>query len=67
MTSIRLKQTAKKNSISKDQNENTEEAIKRTEEDFPLDLPLLMDETARDVKILNAIAAIEKQQLDSIF
>ena len=64
---IRLKQTAKKNSLSTDQNENTEEAIDKAEKDFALDLPLLVDETARDIKILNAIAAIEKQQLDSIF
>ena len=64
---IRLKQTVKKNSPSTNQNESTEEAIKRAEKDFALDLPLLVDETARDVKILNAIAAIEKQQLDNIF
>ena len=64
---IRLKQTAKKNSLSTDQNENTEEAIKKAEKDLALDLPLLGDETARDIKILNAIAAIEKQQFDSIF
>ena len=61
MNLIRLKQTAKKNSLSTDQNENTEEAIKKAEKDFALDLPLLADETARDIKILNAIAAIEKQ------
>ena len=64
---IRLKQTAKKNSLSFDQNDNTEEAIKKAENDFALDLLLLVDETARDIKILNAIAAIENQQLDSIF
>ena len=64
---IRLKQTVKKNRLSGDQNENTEEAIKRVEKEFALDLPLLVDETARDIKILNANAAIENQQLDSIF
>ena len=64
---IRLKQTAKKNLLSADQNDNTEEAIQRVEKNFALDLPLLVDETARDLKILNAIAAIENQQLDSIF
>ena len=63
---IRLKQTAKKNSPNTNQNESTEEAIKRAEKGFALDLPLLVDEMARDVKILNAIAAIEKQQLDNI-
>ena len=67
MNLIRLKQTAKKNLLSADQNDNTEDAIKRVEKDFALDLPLLVDETARDIKILNAIAAIENQQLDSIF
>ena len=64
---IRLEQTAKKNSPDTNQNESTEEAIKKAEKDFALDLALLVDETARDVKILNAIAAIEKQQLDNIF
>ena len=64
---IELKQTAKKNSPNTNQNESTEEAIKRAEKDFALDLHFLVDETARDVKILNAIAAIEKQQLDNIF
>ena len=41
--------------------------LKKAENDFALDLPLLVDETARDVKILNTIAAIEQQQLESIF
>ena len=58
---------AKKNSPGTNQNESTEEAIKKAGKDFALDLPLLVDETARDIKILNAIAAIEKQQLDNIF
>ena len=47
---IRLKQTAKKNSLGTDQKENTEEAIKEAEKDFAIDLPLLVDETARDIK-----------------
>ena len=64
---IRLKQTAKMNLLNPDQNEKTAEAIQREERDFALDLPLLVDETTRDIKILNAIAAVEKQQLDSIF
>ena len=34
--------------------------------DFSLDLQLLVDETSRDIKILNAFAAIEKEQLESI-
>ena len=64
---IRLKQTAKKNLLNPDQNEKTARAIQRAERDLALDLPLLVDETARDIKILNAIVAIEKQQLDSMF
>ena len=56
-----------KDLLNPNQNESTEETIKRAEKHFALDLPLLVDETARDIKILNAIAGIEKQQLDSIF
>ena len=62
---IRLKQTAKLNTLEPEQNEKTADVLKKA--DFALDLPLLVDETARDVKILNTIAAIEKQQLESIF
>ena len=63
---IRLKQLAKMNILNPDQNEKTAGANQRAE-DFALDLPLLVDESARDIKILNAKAAIEQQQLDSIF
>ena len=55
------------NLLNPDRKEKTAEAIQRAERDFALDLTLLVDETARDIKILNAIAAIGKQQLDSIF
>ena len=64
---IRLKQIAKMNTLNTEQNEKTAEVIKKAEKDFALDLPLLVHETARDVKILNTIAAIEKQHLESIF
>ena len=64
---IRLKQTAKINTLNREQNEKTSEVIKKAENDFALDLPLLVDETARDIKVINAIAAIEKQQLESTF
>ena len=64
---IRLKQTANTNTPNPEQNEKTSEVIKKAEKDFALDLPLLVDETARDIKILDVIAAIEKQQLQSIF
>ena len=57
----------KANTMDDDQNEHTEETIKRAETDFALDLPMLVDETARDVKILSAIAALEKDQPEDIF
>ena len=47
--------------------ENTANVIKKAEKDFALDLPLLVDERARDIKILNVITAIEKQQLENTF
>ena len=43
-------------------NENTEETTKRAEKDLALDLPMLVDETARDVKMLSAIGVLEKDQ-----
>ena len=46
---------------------NTQKRIKRAEKDFALDLPMLVDETARDVKILSAIAALEKNQPEDMF
>ena len=64
---IRLKQTVKANTMETDHRERTDETIKKAEKDFPLDLPLLADETVRDEKILNAITAIEKDHLESIF
>ena len=57
---IRLKQTVKANTMDDDQNEHTEETIKRAEKDLALDLPMLVDETARNLKILSAIAILEK-------
>ena len=50
-----------------DHKERTTETIKKAEKEFALDTPLLVDETARDVKILITITAIEKDQLESIF
>ena len=47
---IRLKQAAIKNTLSSDQKQGTEEAIKRVEKDFALDIPLFVDETARDIR-----------------
>ena len=64
---IRLKQTAKLNTLNPEKTENTANVIEKAEKDFALDLPLLVDETARDIKILNAITAIEKQQIENIF
>ena len=55
------------NTMNPEQNESTAETKKKAEKNFILDLALLVDETARDIKILNTIAAIKKQQLESIF
>ena len=64
---IRLKQTVKTNTMDDDHNEHTEETIKRAEKDFALDLPMLVDETEENVRILSAIAALEKNQPEDIF
>ena len=57
----------KTNTLDDEHNERTEETIKQAEKDFALDLPVLVEETARDEKILNAITAIEKQNIEEIF
>ena len=67
MNLIRLKQTAKIITLNQELNEKTIEVIKKAEKEFSLDLSLLVDETAQDIKIIKAIAAIEKEQLESIF
>ena len=64
---IRLNQTVKTNTLDDEHNERTEETIKRAEKDFALDLPMLVEETARDMKILNAISAIESNQIEEVF
>ena len=50
-----------------EQKEKTAEAIQKAETNFAWDLPMLVEETARDVKILNAISALESNQIESIF
>ena len=64
---IRLKPTVKTNILDDEHNERTEETIKKAEKDFALDLPMLVEETARDTKILNAITAVEKNQIEEFF
>ena len=68
---IRLKETVKTNTKDDEHNAHTEETTKRAEKDFVLDLPMLVDELVdekgRDVKILSAIAALEKNQPEDIF
>ena len=64
---IRLKQTAKLNALETEQKEKTAEAIQKAEKNFALDLSMLVEETARDVKILIAISALESNQIESIF
>ena len=64
---IRLNQTVKTNTMDDEPNEHTVETIKGAKKYIALDLPMLVDETARDVKILSAIAALEKNQPEVIF
>ena len=64
---IRLKQTAKRNVLPEERNEKTAETIRRAERDFSMDLPLLVEETAQDAKILDAIIALEAGKGDGIF
>ena len=63
---IRLKQTAKRNTMEPDLKGKTAEAVQRAEKNFALHLPMLVEETARDVKPLNAISALESNQIESI-
>ena len=64
---IRLKQTAKRNTLPQDRNEKTAEMIKKVEREFAMDLPMLVEETAQDTKILDAIIALETGNRDGIF
>ena len=41
--------------------------IKRAEKDFAMDLPLLVEATAQDTKILHAIIALEARRSEDIF
>ena len=62
-----MKQTAKQNVLPEERNEKTAETIRRAERDFSMDLPLLVEETAQDAKILDAIIALEAGKEDGIF
>ena len=64
---IRLKQTAVRNTLPEDRNEKTAEMIKKAEREFAMDLPMLVEETAQDTKILDAIIALETGNRDGIF
>ena len=64
MNLIRLKQTAKQNTLPENRNEKTAETIKKAGKDFAMDLPMLVEETAQDVKIQDAIIASETGKLD---
>ena len=64
---IRLKQTAEQNTLPEERNEKTAAMIKRAEKDFAMDLPLLVEKTARDTKILDAIVALETGISENIF
>ena len=62
---IRLNQTDKLHTEAN--YEKTSESIRTAEREFAMDLPLLLDETAGDAKILNAITAIGNCRRDDIF
>ena len=64
---IRVKQTAKLNTLPEGRNQKTAETIRRAEKDFALDLPLLVEETAQDTKILDAIIALEAGRMEDLF
>ena len=64
---ICLKETVILNTMEMERNEKTTEAIQNAEKNFALDLPLLVEETARDDKILRAIATIEADQTHFMF
>ena len=64
---IRLKQTAKLNTQPEDRNQKTTETIRKAEKDFALDLPVLVEETAQDTKILDAIIALENGRKEDLF
>ena len=64
---IRLKQTANLNTLPEDRNQKTAETIRRAEKDFALDLPLLVEETAQDTKILDVIIALEAGRAENLF
>ena len=64
---IRLKQTAKLNTQPEDRNQKTTETIRKAEKDFALDLPVLVEETAQDTKILEAIIALENGRKEDLF
>ena len=57
----------KTNTLDDEHNERSEETIKKPEKDFAVDLLMLVEETARDEKLLNAITAVEKQNVEEIF
>ena len=66
MNLVRLKQTAKQNALQDSQNEKTAEAIRKAEKDFSVYFPLLVDETAKNTKIFEAIIALKNGQSDKI-
>ena len=59
-------ETAKLNTMEAERNQKTTEAIQKAEKNFAFDLPLLVEETVRDVKILSAISAIEGDRVDKM-
>ena len=50
-----------------EEEEKTAEAIQKAENNFALDQPMQVEETARVEKIFNAISALDSSQIESIF
>ena len=64
---IRLKQTVKQNILPEDRNKITAEMIKKADKDFCMNLPSLVEMTAQDTKMLDAIISLESGRPDDIF
>ena len=64
---IGLKQTAKQNTLPEEKMKKTAAMIKKAEKDFAMDLPLLVEETAQDTKIWDAIVALETRNSENNF
>ena len=53
--------------MDSEQNEKAAKDTQKAEKNFALDLPMLVEETPRDVKSLIAITALESNQIEGMF